>query len=335
ILSFDNSDPPADQACHISRVQGQGGFVGKTVAGRLRLLRRVVALLAGVVTVLIAAVSTAAASPATIMDGRAALAINAGDARVRQAPVNYPVDYVALGDSYSSGVGTGVYDAASGDCARSPLSYPPLWAEEHQPASFRFVACSGATTTDVRGNQITALGPDTDLVTITVGGNDVGFGPVLQTCTVAENDRTCFAAVDAAEAYARSVLPGRLARTYAEIRSAAPYAQVIVLGYPRLFDLAPNCADPLAPNLARREKLNEGSDVLNTVIQKTVGQQLGFSFSDVRGWFASHGVCSADPWINGPSVPTFVGPYHPNQTGYREGYLNALNAATGRGAAAA
>jgi lysophospholipase L1-like esterase len=304
-------------------------------AGQLRWIGRVVALLAGVIAVLTAAVSTAAASPATIMGGRAALAVNAGDAPVHQAPVNSPVDYVALGDSYSSGVGTGVYDAESGDCVRSPLSYPPLWAAEHHPASFQFVACSGATTADVRGNQISALSPDTDLVTITVGGNDVGFGPVLQTCTFAESDRTCIAAVDAAEAYSRSVLPGRLARTYAEIRSAAPYAQVIVLGYPRLFDLAPSCADPLVPNLVRREKLNEGSDVLNTVIQKTVSQQSGFSFSDVRDRFASHGVCSADPWINGPSVPTFVGPYHPNQSGYREGYLDALNAASTRGAAAA
>ncbi len=76
--------------------------------------------------------------------------------------------------------------------------------------------------------------------------------------------------------------------------------------------------------------------MLNTVIQKTVSQQPGFSFVDVRGRFASHGVCSADPWINGPSVPPFVGPYHPNQTGYRDGYLDALDAeTTARGVAAA
>jgi lysophospholipase L1-like esterase len=297
--------------------------------GQLRWVGRVIALLAGVIGVLAAAVSTAAASSVTIMDGRA------GDVRVYQALANEPVDYVTLGDSYSSGVGTGVYDAASGDCARSPLSYPPLWAAERHPANFRFVACSGATTASVRGDQVSALTPSTNLVTITVGGNDVGFGPVVHTCTVAESDSTCFAAVDAAEAFSRSVLPDRLSRTYAAIRNAAPYAQVIVLGYPRLFDLAPSCADPLVPNLARREKLNEGSDVLNTVIQKTVIQLPGFSFADVRGRFATHGVCSADPWINGPSVPPVVGPYHPNQTGYREGYLDALEEMTGRGAAAA
>lgn len=303
-------------------------------AGRLKWGGRVVALLAGVVGVLTAAASTAAPDQATITAGPAAPAVNAGDARLPQAPVPAPVDYVALGDSYSSGVGTGVYDAAGGACARSPLSYPSLWAAEHDPTSFQFVACAGATTADVRSNQIPTLAPSTDLVTITIGGNDAGFGPVLQTCTAAENDRTCVAAVDAAEVYMRSVLPERLAGTYAAIRSAAPHAQVIVLGYPQLFDLASRCADPLAPNLVRRKELNEGSDVLNTVIQNTVSQHSGFSFTDVRDRFASHGVCSAAPWINGPSVPTFDGAYHPNQTGYRDGYLDALNATTTRDSAA-
>jgi len=295
----------------------------------------VVALLVGAAGAVTAAPPTAAANQVTPLGDRAAVALNAGDVRLQQPPVNGPVDYVALGDSYSSGVGTGVYDPASGDCRRSPLSYPPLWAGQNQPASFGFVACSGARTDDVLANQISALQTNTDLVTITIGGNDVGFAAVLGTCTFAESDRTCFAAVDTAEAFARSALPGRLSRTYAAIRSAAPDARVIVLGYPRLFELTPGCDDPLAPNLARRERLNEGSDVLNTVIQKTVSEQPGFSFADVRSRFAGHGVCSADPWINGPSVPPFVGPYHPNQTGYRDGYLDALNAATGRDAAAA
>lgn len=244
------------------------------------------------------------------------------------------LDYVALGDSYSSGLGTGVYDPASGSCARSPLSYPPLWADEHHPASFRFVACSGARTTDVTAEQVPALQPGTDLVTITVGGNDAGFAVVLQTCTFAQRDSTCLAAVDAAEAYSRYVLPDRLARTYQAIRDSAPNARVIVLGYPRLFELPPSCADPLVPNQVRRQKLNEGATVLNDVI-RSVSQRFKFSFVDVRGRFAGHGVCAPDPWINGPSVPSAVGPYHPNQTGYRQGYLSALDAETARSGIAA
>lgn len=284
----------------------------------------VVAVVSMVLTALMAVASTAAASQATLSGDRTK--------RVQEAPVSYAVDYVALGDSYSSGVGAPPSDLDSA-CQRSSRSYPSLWAAAHHPTSFAFAACSGAKTADVLNAQIAALQDGTDLVTITIGGNDVGFGPVLQTCTAAKSDRTCTAAVDAAEAFERFVLPRRLARTYAAIRRAAPHAQVIVLGYPRLFDLAPSCADPNAPNLTRRTKLNHGADVLNNVIQDTVSQQSGFSFADMRGRFADHGVCSADPWINGPSVPTSVGPYHPNPAGYHNGYLPALNAATTRGAA--
>jgi len=255
--------------------------------------------------------------------------------RLHSQPGGSTVNYVALGDSYSAGVGTGVYDPASGDCSRSPLSYPPLWASEHHPASFQFVACSGATTGDVRGRQVAALDPGTDLVTITIGGNDAGFGSVLRTCTVGPSDSACVAAVDTAEEFARTELPGRLAQTFSAIRNAAPRAHVVVLGYPRLFELTPGCSDPLAPNLTRRTKLDEGADVLNSVIYKTVVQQPGFGFVDVRDRFAGHSVCSADPWINGPSVPSFVGPYHPNQQGYRDGYLTALDATSAGESAAA
>jgi lysophospholipase L1-like esterase len=319
------------------------GFVGAQRAGRhlmgwrvgqLSWVGRVAALCVGMVGMATAVASPTAAAEATSSARRAGWAVNATGGRVSQAPVTEAVDYVALGDSYSSGVGTGVYDAASGACQRSPLSYSPLWVAEHHPTNFAFVACSGAQTADVRANQISALQPTTDLVTITIGGNDAGFGPVLQTCTVAESDRTCLAAVDAAEAFERTVLRDRLARTYAAIRAAAPHAHVVVLGYPRLFELTPSCADPLAPNLTRRSKLNEGADVLNSVI-RSASQQHAFSFTDVRDRFAGHGVCSTNPWINGPSVAASVGPYHPNQTGYRDGYLDALDATTTSNPAAA
>jgi len=187
----------------------------------------------------------------------------------------------------------------------------------------------------VRGRQVAALDPGTDLVTITIGGNDAGFGSVLRTCTVGPSDSACVAAVDTAEEFARTELPGRLAQTFSAIRNAAPRAHVVVLGYPRLFELTPGCSDPLAPNLTRRTKLDEGADVLNSVIYKTVVQQPGFGFVDVRDRFAGHSVCSADPWINGPSVPSFVGPYHPNQQGYRDGYLTALDATSAGESAAA
>ena len=57
------------------------------------------------------------------------------------------VNYVALGDSYASGLGAGNY--SGGSCDRSANAAAQLWANAHSPASFAFVACSGATTSDV------------------------------------------------------------------------------------------------------------------------------------------------------------------------------------------
>lgn len=45
--------------------------------------------------------------------------------------------YVALGDSYSSGVGSGNYDSASGNCKRTSRAYPALWAAAHSPRPSR------------------------------------------------------------------------------------------------------------------------------------------------------------------------------------------------------
>lgn len=76
------------------------------------------------------------------------------------------VNYVALGDSYSSGVGAGPYDSSG--CLRSQKSYAPLWAAAHGVTSFNFRACGGAVTADVLNDQVSALSASTTLVTITI-----------------------------------------------------------------------------------------------------------------------------------------------------------------------
>src|SRR5919204_6586664 len=96
----------------------------------------------------------------------------AGTVFAAPASAATPIRYVAMGDSYSSGVGTRDYFPDSGSCLRGPKAYPQLWADEHHVATFDFVACSGATTDDVNSNQISSLSSDTTLATISVGGND-------------------------------------------------------------------------------------------------------------------------------------------------------------------
>jgi lysophospholipase L1-like esterase len=232
------------------------------------------------------------------------------------------ISYAALGDSYSSGVGTGT---ESGSCGRSSQAYAPQWAMLHAVTSFAFVACSGATTDDVRNNQLSGLSAGTTLVTITIGGNDAGFASVVTTCQLG-SDSTCDAAVASARAYATNVLPGKLDQTYAAIRAHAPNARLVVLGYPRLFELTSSCG-LLGMSLHKRTTLDQGADALDTVTAGRVSAA-GATFVDVRSAFAGHGICASSAWINGLTLPV-TDSFHPKASGYRSGYLPALTAVTG------
>lgn len=232
------------------------------------------------------------------------------------------VNYVALGDSFTSGLGT--RDYYDDDCKLSSAAYPELWAESHATASFDFVACSGATTEDVLDNQVSALNADTDLVTITIGGNDVGFADVITTCRTGSN-ADCEEVGDEAENQVRDVLPGLLDQTYSAITEAAPAAEVVVLGYPRLFEMGPCGVGSIGE--PKRERLNQMADVLGDAIAEH-STAAGLTHVDVRDGFEGNGVCADDPWINGTTVPISES-YHPNASGHSEGYLPALTGAIG------
>ncbi|HJQ41945.1 MAG TPA: SGNH/GDSL hydrolase family protein [Jatrophihabitantaceae bacterium] len=233
--------------------------------------------------------------------------------------------YVALGDSYSSGVGAGSYISASGSCMRSTNAYSQLWANGHAPASYVSVACSGAKTTDVNANQLSALSSTTTLVSITIGGNDVGFSQVMQDCVI-YGTSTCVSEVNAAENTARTQLPGWLNTTYNGIRSHAPNAKVVVLSYPRFYHDLWYC---VGLSSTSRNKINEGADVLDGVIQTaTTGH--GFTFADVRSRFAAgHEICDSDSWLHSVEWSNIVESYHPTAAGQSGGYLPAFAAVAG------
>lgn len=246
------------------------------------------------------------------------VALGAGLAAVPAAAYAAPdTDYVALGDSYSSGVGTGSYDL-SVSCARSSLAYPALWAAQQGTASFSFAACSGATTSSVRSSQLDGLSAATDLVTITVGGNDADFVGTLLACRLG-SDADCFAKLAAASAFITSTLPGRLDATYADIRGRAPNARLMVLGYPRLYRTG-FCF--LAISDERRRRINAVADTLATVTAQRA-QAAGATFLDARTTYAGHEICSWTPYLNGPTWP-LTDSYHPNRAGYADGYLPLL-----------
>ncbi|EKX65476.1 SGNH/GDSL hydrolase family protein [Streptomyces ipomoeae] len=230
-----------------------------------------------------------------------------------------PTGYVALGDSYSSGVGAGSYISSSGDCKRSTKAYPYLWAAANSPSSFNFTACSGARTGDVLVGQLAPLGANTGLVSITIGGNDAGFADVMSTC-VLQSDSACVSRINTAKAYVDSTLPGQLDSVYSAIRSKAPAAHVVVLGYPRFYQLGGTCA---GLSQSKRSAINNAADYLNTAIAKRAADH-GFTFGDVRPAFTGHELCSGSSWLHSLNLLNIGESYHPKAAGQSGGYLPVL-----------
>ncbi|WP_342777818.1 SGNH/GDSL hydrolase family protein [Saccharothrix texasensis] len=252
--------------------------------------------------------------------------------------------YVALGDSYSSGEGTFDYINPSDSCHRSSRSYPYALAQEFElPGSPNLVACSGAVTDDI-GNpndpntvgQFRQLSLDTQLVTITIGGNDAYFAKVMDRCVQRPGHDGYGCSQDASF---RSVVEGQLSALagvtagtvdvggirrpvqalddiYREIFDRSPEAKVVVGGYPRLFansqagyaedEDAPGgrtcaVAAPLAyVSYSDAMWINEQADKLNEVIgdQVDVLKAEGKEIAFALPNFQGHGVCDVLPWIN-------------------------------------
>jgi lysophospholipase L1-like esterase len=221
--------------------------------------------------------------------------------------------YVALGDSYSSGVGTRVYYNDGTSCERSPDAYGPLISSA-RGYTLSFQACSGAKTTDVNSNQLGTLSSSTNLVTITIGGNDAGFSTVILNC--AAYYFTCDSAISSANSFIQNQLPGLLDTTYGDIRSHAPNAHVVVLGYPHLFTSDGKTCNFNALTSTHEKELNNTGDLLDGVISARAAAH-GFTYVDPRSAFLPHEVCSSSEWLNGQSNPLSES-YHPNISGQAE-----------------
>jgi lysophospholipase L1-like esterase len=230
------------------------------------------------------------------------------------------VNYVALGDSYSSGVGTG---SESGSCEQSPNAYGPLWAKANPVASFTFAACSGARTSDVIKSQLSALSSATTLASITIGGNDVGFSSIMETC-VLKSTSSCESAIAAGEQYANNTLPGLLDTMLGDIRAHAPNAEVIVLDYPDFYDLGAWFCIGLSS--ADHQALDAGVDDLDGVL-KTAATNNGDTFADVRSQFSGHELCDGSAWVHSVDLTNIDESYHPTATGQQSGYLPVFSAA--------
>jgi lysophospholipase L1-like esterase len=235
------------------------------------------------------------------------------------------LSYVALGDSYAAGFGAGKY---VNGCYQSRRGYPALLDRETRAWLQANATCNGATKQTVLVTQLSALTPRTQLVTLTVGGNDLGFATVATTCAAPGPSVACKKAIDNAFALLApqptgpSVLATRLADTYGALATRAPRADILVTGYPYLFE------PPVAgqPNAAVVQDLNKATAALNATIKATVAAAAAagveISYVDVTAGFAGHGIGSKRPFLHasGPEA------LHPTARGYRV-YAKAMTRA--------
>lgn len=232
-------------------------------------------------------------------------------------------DYVALGDSYAAGVGGGDYLDA---CGRSENAYSELADDLKSVWNVTNVACGGATTQDVVGSQLGVLDKKTDLVTITAGGNNLGFANLATLCGTALMYPTtalaCLDAIaDARAEIASEVLYEDVDYMIDAVRAAAPKADIVLTGYPYLFD---PITDPNNPTSFVINQANLLVTELNTAI-KAAALANGAEYVDVTDEFAGHGISlppENDSWIIFGSFTEFEN-FHPNAEGH-EAYFAAL-----------
>lgn len=230
--------------------------------------------------------------------------------------------YVALGDSYASGEGL------------APSHAYPVLLRDRGGARFAGLtqaAVSGAVTGDVTGAQVGALRDSTTTITLTIGGNDVGFASVIAACLRSPEPRLQ-AVLDAGGGGWRrqlrataerqiaylggpaAVPQGRsvpLVRVLSDIARRAPDAEILVTGYPRLLGDRPTASGhrasdtlPLFVGAEDAAWLSAQSDALDAALARGVERARASGvrarFVDVSATFAGHALSDRlAPWVNG------------------------------------
>lgn len=237
---------------------------------------------------------------------------------------------IGLGDSFSAGDGAPPYDRETAlgarECRRSLDGAWPGHVARRLGHRVQHLACTGAESPEVT-EQIGRMVPGADVVTLSVGGNDVKFRDVLLTCLALEECHDHFSPRDGDRLDRRIArFVPTLAALYDRLRRASGTARVVISGYPRLFpdDGTPNCAGgafDISP--FEGSYLNRRTGRLNAAIRRTA-ERAGFEYVDVTEAFAGRELrCGARGGFVNPvasnlfavfSAPT---PFHPNAAGQR------------------
>lgn len=232
--------------------------------------------------------------------------------------------YVAMGSSFAAGPGiTQVVEGSPPRCARSRDNYP------HQLASLRGytlvdASCSGATSHHLLGAwnelppQLDALSADAALVTVTIGGNDLGYMGSLMAasgCATRAQQGGCAGVIMPAEADYEAVAQ-RLRQIVAQVHRRAPKARLVFVDYFTVLPEGATCS--AAPMGAADATLLRAVAARLATLTAQVAQKGGAEVLRLSQVTATHHVCAAEPWLNGfvrPAGDSPWAPYHPTLQG--------------------
>ncbi|WP_369200813.1 SGNH/GDSL hydrolase family protein [Streptomyces sp. PU-14G] len=238
--------------------------------------------------------------------------------------------YVALGDSYTSG--PGIPDQTDENCGRSDHNYPTLVTAALAPGTSTDVSCGGATTAEMTAPQGTAppqfdaLKESTDLVTVGIGGNDIGFGGIVARCVLlgalVPNGAPCKASYSLGGS---DELAARIQATATKIdgvlrgiHDRSPGARVLVVGYPALLpEDGSNC--PRTVSLASGDApwLRDTEKKLNAMLADRA-EAAGAEYVDTYAGSVGHDMCKpvGTRWAE-PLRAVDAAGFHPNAAGHQ------------------
>ena len=238
--------------------------------------------------------------------------------------------YVALGDSYTAAPALADTDPAD-PCLRSSGNYPAQVADalgESSRVELRDRSCSAAVTADLTAPQtaggqqvppqLDALDRRTDLVTLSMGGNDFSvFLRLVGGCVaLAEGDLdgspcTDAAAGDAPLADVAPEIEQRLVDAVAKVRERAPQAQVLLVGYPQLIPDRGSCPALLPIATGDLPFAREGNRALSDLVARAAARS-DAAYVDVWSASRDHDVCADEPWVAGRAGDASGAiPFHP------------------------
>jgi lysophospholipase L1-like esterase len=271
----------------------------------------------------------------------AAWTTGAGAASDSAARLRPGEKYVALGSSFASG--PLIPEVADGMCLRSTNDYPNLVARELK-LSLTDVSCGAATTDDILTTpqgahppQIEAVTPDTNLVTITIGGNDVNYTVTNLGCAAdAKKGQDCLGTSLQPSQIEQNLarLPGKLDATLHAIADKAPHATIVVLPYLRVFPAVAKPCPPSVPMTTRTLQYLDGfSDKLHTAIKQAAARVKRARVRFVDSYLPKdHTACAApaERWVEGavPASPAVM--FHPNERGMQAQAKMIVAALTGK-----